>query len=151
MGTVIRGDAAYIPHPEFYKKVYAATELLSKKAGGRYAILHSNVICIRAFSRSGADVAKSNIDIARATFDASLTWLASVLIHESHHIMQYKGGKDYSGTKAEQECNGVQLEVLRLIGASQSEITYMLSQNGGHFDLNGDGVYDWKDYKLRNY
>ena len=151
MGTVIQGDAAYIPHEEFVKKIKEACILLRDKAGARYTTLYNNVIKIRAFSKSGADVSVSNIDIARRTFDASLTWLASVLIHESHHIMQYKAKKDYSGTAAEQECNAIQLEVLRLIGAPQSEITYMLSQTGNHFDLDGDGKYTKKDYEKRDW
>lgn len=148
---VIQGDAAHIPHEEFVRKIREACVLLRDRAGARYTTLYNNVIKIRAFNRSGADVSRSNIDIARATFNASLTWLASVLIHESYHIVQYKAGRTYSGTAAEQECNAIQLEVLRLIGAPQNEITYMLSQTGNHFDLNGDGVYDRRDYELRNY
>lgn len=151
MGMVIQGNAAYIPHEEFVKKIKEACILLRDKAGARYTTLYNNVIKIRAFSKSGADVSNSNVDIARSTFDASVTWLASVLIHEGHHIMQYKGKKEYYGTKAEQECNAVQLEVLRLIGAPPNEITHMLAQTGDHFDLNGDGVYDQKDYDLRKY
>jgi hypothetical protein len=147
----ILGNAAYIPHEEFVKKVKEACVLLRDKAGVRYTVIYNNVNLIVANSRSGADVSKSNIDIARATFNSSVTWLASVLIHEGVHIEQYKAGKDYSGQAAEQACNVVQLDVLRLIGAPQSEITYMLAQDGMHFDLNGDGVYDWKDYELRNY
>lgn len=151
MGMMILGDAAYIPHEEFVKKIKEACCLLRDKAGARYTTLYNNVTLIKAYSKSGADVSKNNIDIGRATFDASVTWLASVLVHEGIHIKQYKAGEDYSGQAAEQACNLVQLEVLQAIGAPQTEITHMLAQDGMHFDLNGDGVYDWKDYDLRNY
>lgn len=151
MGMFILGDAAYIPHEEFVKKIKEACVLLRDKSSQRYTILYNNVKLIRAYSKSGADVSKSNIDIARRTFDASVTWLASVLIHEGIHIEQYKSGRDYSGQVAERACNLVQLEVLRSIGAPNSEIDYLITQDGMHFDLNGDGVYDWKDYQLRDY
>lgn len=151
MTMKILGDAAYIPHEEFVKKIKEACVLLRDKAGFRYTGIYNNVNLIKANAKSDADVSKNNIDIAKGTFDASLTWLASVLIHEGIPIEQYKAKKDYSGQAAEQACNLVQLEVLRAIGAPQSEITYMLAQDGMHFDLNGDGVYDWKDYQLRNH
>lgn len=151
MGMMILGDAAYISHEDFVKKIKEACVLLRDKAGSRYTTLYNNVKLIKANSRSGADITKSNIDIARKTFNASVTWLASVLIHEGIHIEQYKAGKDYSGQAAELACNKVQVEVLRQIGAPQSEISYLLAQDGMHFDLNGDGVYDWKDYLLRDY
>lgn len=151
MGMMILGDAAHIPHDEFVKKIKEACILLRDKSSQRYTTVYNNVKLIRAYSKSGADVSKSNIDIARRTFDASITWLASVIIHEGVHIEQYKSGKDYSGQAAEKACNLVQLEVLMKIGAPKSEIDYLITQDGMHFDLNGDGVYDWKDYQLRNY
>jgi hypothetical protein len=40
---------------------------------------------------------------------------------------------------------------LRQVRAPQSEITCMLSQTSGHYDLNGDGKYDWNDYQLRTH
>lgn len=148
---VIEGDAKYIASNVFKPKIEKCLELLKTKAGIYHSWIDSSVVKIRAFDKSGADVTKSSIDIAKTTFDASETWLASVLVHETKHIRQYKDKKDYYGQAAEKECNGVQLEVLRLIGAPQSEITYLLGQDGNHFDLNGDGVYDEKDYKLRNW
>ena len=106
---------------------------------------------IRSAERSGANFQDAAIDIARSTFDASDTWLASVFIHEAIHFWQYRAGHYKAGTVAEQEANRYQLGVLQLVGAPQGEITHMLSQTGGHADLNGDGVYDWKDYKMRKY
>ena len=148
---VIEGDAKYITDKDFKPKIEKCLELLKTKAATYHGWISSNVIKIRAFSKSGADVSKSSIDIAKSTFDASETWLASVLVHETHHIRQYKEKKNYYGKEAELECNKFQLETLRLIGAPQTEIAYLLKQDGNHFDINGDGKYDEKDYKLRNW
>jgi hypothetical protein len=151
MGMTILGDAKYIPHPEFCKKIEEAIHLLNTKAKKHYAELYKNTYQIKANAKTGADYTRANIDVARRTFDSSVTWLASVLVHEGHHLVQFKNGQQFTGVEAELESNKIQLEVLRLIGAPQSEITHLLSQDGKHFDLNGDGKYDEKDYKLRNY
>lgn len=148
---VIEGDAKYVAEKDFKPKIEKCLKMLKEKAATYHGWVDTNVVKIRAFSKSGADVSKSSIDIAKLTFDASETWLASVLVHETHHIRQYKGKKDYVGKAAELECNKYQLEVLRLLKAPQSEITYLLKQDGNHFDLNGDGKYDEKDYQLRKW
>jgi hypothetical protein len=150
---VIKGDVNYISDPEFSKKIQKAMDLLQAKAAFAYGNLIGCVGKIRAFSKSGTDVyAKPiTIDIAAPTFNASLTWLASVLAHESCHAAQFLCKMDYSGLESEKECNAFQLMVLRRIGAPESEITYLSSLTGDHFDLNKDGVYDQKDYDLRNY
>lgn len=148
---VIEGNAEFIPDKDFKPKIEKCLTLLKSKAGTYHGWIDTNVVKIRAFSKSGADVAANSIDIAKLTFNASVTWLASVLVHETHHIRQYKDKKDYVGKDAELDCNKYQLEVLRLIGAPQSEISYLLKQDGNHFDLNGDGKYDEEDYRLRKW
>ncbi len=150
---VITGDANYISDPGFSKKINEAVKLLQCKAAYAYCNLVGCVGKIRAFSKSGTDinVKPITIDIAAQTFNASLTWLASVLAHESCHAAQFLTKNHYSGLASEKKCNSYQLRVLRQIGAPQSEIAYMLSQTGDHFDLNKDGVYDQKDYDLRTY
>jgi hypothetical protein len=150
---VIEADSRYISDPDFTTKITKAMKLLESKASSAYTSFTSSVGRVRAAEHSGTDVyAKPiTIDIAKATFDASLTWLASVLAHESVHAGQYLAKKTYTGKEAEQAANACQLSVLRQLKAPDHEITYMMSQDGGHFDLNGDGKYDWKDYALRKY
>ena len=148
---IIEGNAAYIPDSEFKTKILEALTLLKDKSGASYAALTTNVDKIIADEKSGANVYKSIVQIARPTFDNSLTWLASVLIHESGHIAQHNAKQKWTGIEAEQECNRAQLETLRLIGASQHEIIYLLSQTGEHFDENQDGKFNKKDYELRDY
>lgn len=152
-GIVIEGNTQYIKEPDFSNKIGQALDLLYRKAPSAHTILKNHVGKVRAFSKSGANVYLKpiTIDIAQATFDASVCWLASVLAHESIHAKQYTEKRNYTETAAEQEANGHQLEVLRLIGASQHEIAYMLTQAGDHYDINKDGVYDQRDYDLRNY
>ncbi len=151
MSIVIEGNTSYIAQATFKPKIETCLNLLKDKAGAYYTWLLKYNLKVRSAARSGANFADAAIDIAESTFNASDTWLASVLIHEAIHFWQYRSGKYEAGTKAEQEANIYQLGVLRLLGAPQAEITHMLSQNGGHADLNGDGVYDWKDYQMRNY
>lgn len=149
----IVADNRYIADPLFTQKINKALKLLCIKASWAHGNLKGCVGRIRAFSKSGTDVYATpiTINIAAPTFEASLTWLASVLAHESCHAVQYVNKQDYSGLASERECNGYQLRVLRSIGAPESEIAYLLAQTGDHFDLNKDGKYDEKDYELRNY
>jgi hypothetical protein len=151
MSIIIEGNSAFIPHATFQPKIQKCLTLLEKDASAYYTWLLKYNLKVRSAERSGANFKDAAIDIAQSTFDASETWLASVLIHEAIHFWQYRTKKYESGEVAELEANKYQLGVLQLLKAPQGEITYMLSQNGGHADLNGDGVYDWKDYQLRKY
>lgn len=147
----IEGNAAFIPDPEFGQKIRSALDLLKEKAAANFASLTAVVDKIVAIDKSGADVYVSTVQIARPTFDSTLTWLASVLVHEAEHIAQRKAKKKWTGREAERECNRIQLETLRLLGAPENEIAYLLAQTGEHFDLNGDGKFNRKDYQLRTY
>ena len=147
----IEGNPTYIPSSEFKPKIERCLALLAKKAGQYSTWFNSYNLKIRAAAKSGANFKDDAIDIGKATFDASDTWLASVIIHESIHFWQYRSGKYKAGTTAELEANRYQLGVLQLVEAPTSEIAHMQSQTGGHADLNGDGVYDEKDYAKRDY
>lgn len=147
----IEGNAAYVPAAEFRPKIERCLTLLRTKAGSYSTWFDSYSLKIRAAARSGANFADGAIDIARATFDTSDTWLASVIIHESIHFWQYRSGKYEAGVVAESEANRYQLCVLKQVGAPPHEVTYLQAQNGGHADRNGDGVYDQRDYEDRDY
>jgi hypothetical protein len=147
----IEGNPTYIPHKDFAPKIQRCLDLIKNKAGAYSTWFNAYGLKIRAAARSGANFADNAIDIAKPTFDSTDTWLASVIIHETIHFWQYRTGKYKAGVTAESEANIYQLGVLQLVGAPKSEIAYMQSQDGGHADRNGDGVYDWKDYQSRNY
>lgn len=89
-------------------------------------------------SGSGVYVWESppRFQVGVATSNADPLWYASVLVHESCHIKQFKRSegqnqpsdvsqKEYSGEKAEIECLGIQLEALKRLGADQLKIDYL--------------------------
>ena len=149
--AVIEGNPTHIPDCEFRPKIQRCLDLLRDKAGQYSTWFNGYNLKLRAARASGANFADGAIDIARATFDASDTWVASVIIHECTHFWQYRSGKYQAGQAAESEANRYQLGVLQLVGAPPSEITYMQSQDGKHADLDGDGKYTRDDYNKRNY
>lgn len=151
MSIVIEGNSSFIPEATFRPKIERCLSLLRENASSYYTWLDRYNLKVRASSRSGANFRDRAIDIAQPTFDSSDTWLASVLVHEAIHFWQYRSHHYEAGAVAETEANRYQLGVLQSLGAPQGEIAYMLSQDGGHADLNGDGVYDWRDYRQRNY
>ena len=151
MSIIIVADNRFINAETFRTKASKCLDMLMADASQYYAWLMKYDLKIRPAARSGANFQDGAIDIAQSTFDASNTWLASVFIHEAVHFWQYRTGHYQAGTVAETEANQYQLAVLRCLKAPQGEIAHMLSQNGGHADLNGDGVYDWQDYQMRNY
>ena len=167
-GFIIEPNAGFINQTVFTTKIKQAIELLKEKAPEEYKMMQSVIVKIRATRASGANYNEEvmTIDIAKRTFDASLEWLASVLIHESQHIKKYKDtGKKYGGAfemtdkKAalqamideELECNKIQVTVLEKIGGTQFDIDYLKAQKGDHFDIDKDGDYDWDDYNLRDW
>lgn len=148
---IVEGNPAFIPDPEFKDKINLSLAMLKEKAAAGHALVASTVERIAADEKSGADVYRAEITLARPTFDASLTWLASVLVHETKHIVLHRAKEKHFGLEAEQKCNAVQLETLRMIGAPQHEIAYMLAQTGEHFDENGDGKFNRRDFDLRKH
>jgi hypothetical protein len=167
-GFIIEPNANFINETAFSNKIEQAIGLLKEKAPDEFKIMQSVIVKIRATRASGANYNEEvmTIDIAKRTFDASLEWLASTLIHETQHIKKYKDtGKKYGDAylmtdkKAalqvmideELECNKIQLAVLEKVGGTQYEIDYLKAQKGDHFDIDKDGDYDWDDYNLRNW
>lgn len=148
---IIQGKTQFIPDNEFKPKIEQALDLLKSKSSSDYLLVTTLVEKIRAAGKTGAVVDDALIDIARDTFNSSLTWLASVLTHETSHIVQRISGRRHIGEAAEKEANMMQLFTLRCVGAPQNEINYLLSQDGKHFDLDGDGKYTQEDYRRRTY
>lgn len=160
--------SSHITDPEFTNKIQKALELLDKKSNSHLLTIKSYTKIIRAAAVSGANFneAEMTIDISKTTFDASLEWLASVLVHENHHLKKYKdSGKKFgdahlmSDKKAalqvmineELECNRIQCAALKKVGGAKHEIEYLDSQKGDHFDVNRDGLYDRSDYGSRTW
>lgn len=166
-GINIQGNA-HIPDPAFSNKIKSCIDLLKSKSNLDYLTLKTYTKVIRASQNSGANYNEKEmtIDIAKTTFDASVEWLASVLVHENHHLKKYKDtGKKYGNAhlmtdkkKAlqvmigeEMECNRIQLATLKKIGGAKHEIDYLSRQKGDHFDVDKDGDYDADDFRGRNW
>jgi hypothetical protein len=64
---------------------------------------------IRAFDRSGTDVYASpiTINIAPPPFNASFTWLACVLAHESCHAAVYLAKRPFAGLESRKEATPI--------------------------------------------
>ncbi len=148
MPTLIRNSSGFA---DFDKKINSCLTLLNSKASKHRAWMDSYNLTVRSYAKSGANFGDKTIDIGLETFNASETWLSSVLIHETIHFWQYRTGIYKAGKVAESQANQYQITVLKLIGGSAAEIAHLVSQTGDHADLNGDGVYDEKDYNLRKY
>ena len=161
-------SSSHINDPEFTNKIQKALDLLNNKSNSHLLTVKSYTKIIQASAASGANfnASEMTIDIGRSTFDASLEWLASVLVHENHHIKKYKDtGKKFGDAHKmtdkraalqvmideELECNRIQCEALRNVGGSEHEIQYLQAQRGDHFDVNKDGLYDSQDYGSRNW
>ena len=167
-GIVIKPDAKIVEDRAFVTKITAALYLLKTKSPEDLKLVQSYIGIIRAWPASGANFNEEimTIDIGKQTFDASLEWLTSVLVHETTHIKKYKdSGKKFgdahlmSDKKAafkvmvdeEMECNRAQLVTLGKIGGTKFEIDYLKAQKGDHFDIDKDGDYDMDDYKGRSW
>ena len=167
-GFIIEPNSQYINNAEFTNKIKQAILLLKEKSPDEFKIMQTYIGKIRATRASGANYNEEimTIDIAKRTFDASLEWLASVLIHETNHIKKYKDtGKKYGNAQQmtdkkaafqvmvneELECNKIQLVVLEKVGGAQYEIDHLKSQKGDHFDIDKDGDYDSDDYAARDW
>lgn len=167
-GFTIEPNRNFIDESAFINKIDKSLQLLKSRSPDEFRAMQSVIVKIRAARASSANYNEEvmTIDIAKRTFDASLEWLASVLIHETHHIKKYretgkKLGDAYLMTdkKAalqvmideELECNRAQLVVLEKIGGKKYEIDYLRAQKGDHFDIDKDGDYDWDDYNRRNW
>lgn len=167
-GIIIETNAKHIDPEVFKTKITAAFELLRTKSPVQYNEMKSVIGKVRAYQASGANFNEQvmTIDIAKATFDASLQWLTSVLAHETTHIKKYKDtGKKFGDAhlmtdkkaalqvmiNEELDCNKVQLGVLERVGGAKYEIDYLKAQKGDHFDIDKDGDYDMDDYKGRKW
>ena len=167
-GFIIEPNAKFINETTFINKIKNAILLLKTKSPDEFKTMQSVIGKIRATQASGANFNEEimTIDIAKLTFEASLEWLASVLIHETQHIKKYKEtGKKFgdaykmTNKKAalqvmiaeELSCNKAQLVVLKKVGGTKFEIDYLKAQKGDHFDIDKDGDYDMDDYKGRKW
>ena len=150
--------------PEFTTQTRAALILLEQKDPEAFHIIQTYIGIIEQGEHSGmwAWEQPPRYEVGDTTAFFSVTWYASTIAHDATHselYAQYEIAhpgqpvpqEAFSGVEIERFCNGYQLEVLKRIGAPQSEIDYMSTLDGTHCDIDRDGDCDWEDYQNRNW
>ena len=134
--------------PEGPVQLYSnALLLVQAKAPEAYQIITNDITIIDESEHSGMEAS-----LLRPTFDLndrsaffSLTWCAGVIAHDSFHSKLYHdyqkshGGKVpdeiWIGHEAERRCLRHQVQVLKEIGAPESEITYCAGLSPAYADV----------------
>ena len=138
--------------PEFKAKIIEALEFMKKKSPSHYRMVNDYVVEIIEDPRSGAQVKAKVVKLSQRSCP-DVYWCSSVIYHEAAHMMLYEEGKEHSGYKGERAANKLQLKYLYRVKAPKymKDHLKVWIQKGNHFDLDGDGDYDWDDYYLRDY
>jgi len=138
----------------FVGQVQDALTLIERHAPGDLKVIGRYVKRIEQHDRSGMDNYQDlpTCQLTPSSALASVTWCAGCIAHEAHHSKLFHGPKySYGGAEEELACNAFQQRVLERIGAPPSELAHLAAQDGGHFDLDGDGRYTWADYYKRTW
>lgn len=152
-GIVVSGNE------KFREQIRKALALLAAKAYYDLEYVKSCVKRIELNPKSGMVTSKAmpTIQMSEKTAFSSLPWCASVLVHEACHAKQAEAARAGSASgkaglqQKELECNSRQADALKKVGGSEREIRSLQMADGKHYDLDGDGDYDRKDYKKRNW
>ena len=139
----------------FSVKVKEAISFMKTASPLSYSMALSLVTNINESPVSGANFNKSRIDLSLASCPEKY-WCSSVILHEAIHFLQLKEDRyDYlSHDQAEFEANMEQLKYLEEVAAPTYVLSYLrslIAAGSRHADINGDGVYDHRDYRLRRY
>lgn len=142
----------------FVHQVNTALALIHRCHYEAFLIVNEYVSKIRQHKRSGMLEDESIFNLADKSAFYSVTWCAGAIAHDSMHSKLYhdylrKHGrpvpeKIYGLQIAELRCISHQIEVLGSIGAPSKEIEWCRQQDGLHWDRDGDGDYDWDDYRM---
>ncbi|WP_276914535.1 hypothetical protein [Aneurinibacillus aneurinilyticus] len=154
----ISGDKTFTNHTN------AALKLLKNKAPSDYTMVITYIGKIQqhTFSGMAAYETPPAYKVGAITANASVTWYASTIVHDAYHsklyhdyLYTYKEAvpdEAWTGMEAEMKCLEAQIQSLIQIKAPKTEIDYARSLRGTNWwDLNGDGIYDAEDEKLRDW
>lgn len=148
---------------KFVNQIKAALGLLRKASPESYVVVRVYVGRIEESRRSCMAATE---DPPTAYFNehsafSSLTWCAGSIAHEAYHSKLYHEYRQehgepvpsnaWVGQLREQQCNVFQLQVLRDVKAPEHEIRHTQSQNGLHYDVDGDGDFTWRDSLLQDW
>ena len=137
--------------------------LLSSKATSEYKLIKNHIGTIWQSNKSGMKAWENppRYLMSDVTAFYSVTWCAGTIAHDAYHSYLYQkhtpknGGKapynKWGGFEAERQAIKFQEKVMKKIGSSNHEITYLKTLDGTHGDTNRDGILDGTDYKQRNW
>jgi hypothetical protein len=136
----------------FVDQVRNALTLIRSQAPQDFEVIAASVQRVEEHDRSGMDASRSTCQLAPASAYASQTWCAGCIAHEAHHAkLSASPSYDYGEAAEERECIEYQRAVLERIAAPASELEHLATQDGSHFDANGDGEYTQEDYEARTW
>jgi hypothetical protein len=118
-GSTIEGIVVNFPAPAEMLKVADAIRFLKNSSPNVFENFVSGKIKkIEATTgNSGVLVASGTYQINESDLQSSrVEWVASTIAHEAVHVTQYKEHRQYFGTSAEIEANGLQEELLNTWG-----------------------------------
>ena len=137
---------------EFADQVQRALELIRTQSPDDFESISKYVRRIEESDRSGMVIVRNACQLAPSAAYHSLTWCAGCIAHEAHHAMLSQSSTySYGHAEEEQVCIAYQQAVMERIGAPASELEYLASLDGSHFDADGDGRYTWDDYEARDW
>ena len=147
---------------KFKRQVTKALALLKKKAPEDYKLVATYVGRIEQGKHSGMWAYKTppTYELADRTAFHSVMWCASTIAHDAYHSKLYHDyekkhasvpNEIWTGVDAEKKGIAYQLTVMKKIGSSKREIEHVLKQDGTHHDVDGDGDFDWDDYRKRDW
>jgi len=149
-GVKLFGDAAY------RLQVAKALRLLSLSDPEALSFVTNNIRIIIEMERSGIWILSNTpvFSLSRTSAFHSITWCAGVMVHDANHaLIDLRAAKQQRNHELsfrelqamERVCIRRQIKTLKNIGAPRAQIDYLRSCEGTHFDVNGDGRYDWSD------
>lgn len=140
-----------------------ALSLLQASAPDAYEKVETFIGIIEQSDRSGMAAYEQppRYAVGDATAFYSVTWYASTIAHDATHSQLYhqylvENGAPvpdsvWTGVEVEQFCISYQLDVLKRIGGTTSEVDYLANQTGTHCDVDNDGDCDLDDYYARDW
>lgn len=145
MGILVKGDKTFVDH------TLKSLKIMFDNSRENFEIVHKYVGKIEQGDKSGMAAYEEppTFYVGNPTSNASTTWYASAIAHDSFHSKLYHDYEDIHGTvpnevwggyEPEMRCLEYQIGVLERVGASQSEVEYAKSLRGTNW---WDGAVTW--------
>jgi len=131
----------------FKGKVTESMELLYEQSYEHFALVNGTLSKIQAGQRSGAEVWTRTFVIGPSSQNTDVYWLASIIVHDTVHVVQYLEQRTYFGKEAELEALRVQLACLQALNAPE----YHISRIQQILDDPDNNNYWDVDYNDRNW